>query len=80
MAHHFNENNEMELTAASRNSITIGERVSFGHTWSNIVFQFFKETIMQHETSQETTVGISKKEFTTASHCELKRVRNHSRC
>jgi hypothetical protein len=39
----------------------------------NIAIQFFKETIMHHETSQEITVGISQKEFTDASHCELKK-------
>jgi hypothetical protein len=67
----------MEL-AASRISITIGW-VSFGHVRSNIAFQLFKEAIMHHETSQETTVGISQREFTDASHCKLQRVRNHSR-
>jgi hypothetical protein len=78
-AHGFNENSQMEL-ATSRNSITIG-RVSFGHVQGNVAFQFFKEAIMHHGTSQETTtVEISQREFTDGSNCELKRVRNHSRC
>jgi hypothetical protein len=72
MVHHFNENSQMEL-ATSRNSITIGQ-VSFGHVRSNIAFQFFKQAIMHFETSQETTVGISQKDFMDVSYYELKRV------
>ena len=60
----------MEL-AASRNSITI-RWVSFGHVRSNIAFQLFKEAIMHHETSQETTVGMHKGSSPTQAIASLK--------
>jgi hypothetical protein len=60
----------MEL-AVSRNSITI-RWVSFGHVRSNIAFQLFKEAIMHHETSQETTVGMHKGSSPTQAIASLK--------